>query len=76
MVLDPRSVGDHSCVVIHNSPIEQVNSYKYLGVHLDDTFRWNVHVDTLCSHLQQTETVRCGQAIMFLFYQAVLHTLI
>ena len=40
-------------VVIHDSPIEQVSSYKYLGVHLDDTFSWYVHVKSLCSRLQQ-----------------------
>ena len=51
MVLDPRSVGDHNPVVIHDSPNEQVSSYKYLGVHLDDTFNWYVHVESLCSHL-------------------------
>ena len=53
MVLHPRSVGDHSPVVIHDSPIEQVSSYKYLWVHVDDTFSWYVHVESLRSRLQQ-----------------------
>ena len=83
LVLDPRSVGDHSPVVIHDSPIEQVSSYRYLGVHLDDTFSWYVHVDNLCSRLQQRlyflrrlRVYGVDKNIMFLFYQAVLESLI
>ena len=83
LVLDPRSVGDHSPVVIHDSPIEQVSSYKYLGVHLDDTFSWSVHVESLCSRLQQRlyflrrlRVYGVDKSIMFLFYQAVLESLV
>ena len=36
MMLDPRSVGDHTPVVIHKEKINQVSSYRYLGVHLDN----------------------------------------
>lgn len=53
MVWDPRSVGGRSLVVIHTSPIEQVGSYRHLGVHSDDAFSQNVHVDSVCSRLQQ-----------------------
>ncbi len=37
MVFDPRGVGDHRPVVIHNQAIAQVQSYKYLGVFIDNT---------------------------------------
>ena len=83
LVLDPRLEGDHSPVVIHDSPIEQVSSYKYLGVHLDDTFSWSVHVESLCSRLQQRlyflrrlRVYGVDKSIMFLFYQAVLESLV
>ena len=82
MVLDLRSAAGHSSVVIHDSPIEQVSSYKYLGVHLDDTFSWYVHVESLCSRLQQRlyflrrlRAYGVDKSIMFLFYQAVLESL-
>lgn len=42
MVLDPRSVRDHGSVVIHDTHINQVCSYKNLCVHLD-SLSWKVH---------------------------------
>ncbi len=53
MVFDPRGVGDHRPVIIHNQTITQVPSYKYLGVFFDNSLTWNVHVDNLCGRLQQ-----------------------
>ncbi len=83
MVLDPRSVGDHSPVVIHDIHIEQVCSYKYLGVHMDNTFSFKDHVETVCSRLQQRlyflrrlRVYGVDQRIMFLFYQTVLESVI
>lgn len=34
IVLDPRSIGNHSFVAIKGHGIRQVTSYKYLGVHI------------------------------------------
>ena len=69
--------------IIHDSPIEQISSYKYLGVHLDDTSSWHVHVDILCSRLHQRlyflrrlRVYRMNKSFMVLFYQAVLESLI
>lgn len=45
MVFDPRGVGDQN--------IAQVSSYKYLGVFFDDSLAWQMHVDNLCSKIQQ-----------------------
>lgn len=39
-------------MVIHDDPINQVCSYKYLGIHLDNTFSWNACVESLFSCLQ------------------------
>ncbi len=52
-VFDPKAVGDHSPVIIHDQPIAQVQSYNYLGVQNDSTFTWNTHVEWLCCHLHQ-----------------------
>lgn len=42
MVFDPKSIGDHSPVVIHDQSIVQVSSYRYLGVHIDNKLTWSV----------------------------------
>ncbi len=83
MLIDPKSVGDHSPLLIHDQSIKQVSSYRYLGVHLDCLFNWEVHVDTLCSRLQQRmyflrrlRVFGVDQKLMFLFYQAVLESII
>ena len=31
VIMDPRSIGDHTVISIHNNAISQVSSYKYLG---------------------------------------------
>lgn len=36
VIIDPRSVGDRSSVVVHGEEdIKQVAYYKYLGVHIN-----------------------------------------
>lgn len=50
---------------------------------MDNTFSWKIHVDSLCSRLQQRiyflrrlRLYGVNQRIMFLFYQAVLESLV
>ncbi len=45
MVFDTKSIGNNSPVFIHEEPIKQVCSYKYLGVYMDDLLTWGPHVD-------------------------------
>lgn len=33
--------------------INQVATYKYLGVHIDNLLYWKPHIDKLCNKLQQ-----------------------
>ena len=40
-------VQNHVNVTINNVPVEQVNSMKYLGIHLDDNLSWDVQCDKL-----------------------------
>ncbi len=49
MIFDPREVRAHDPVIIGDSKIEQVCSYKYLGIHMDNKLKWSVHVEYLCS---------------------------
>jgi len=41
MLLDPKSVADQSPVSIQGDSINQVTSFKYLGVHTDSDFSWH-----------------------------------
>ena len=33
---------------IASTPLQQVNSTRYLGVHIDDTLSWSKHVQAIC----------------------------
>ena len=83
MVFDPKSIGDHRPVVIHDSTISQVSSYKYLGIWIDNSLTWNTHVDSLCSKLQQRlhflrrlRVHGVDQKFMLVFYRAFLESLV
>ena len=79
MVLDPGHVGDHSPLLIHNVTICQVESYKYLGVHIENNLSWNLHVNSVCAKVQQRlhflrrlRVFGVHQKVMLLFYRAVI----
>lgn len=83
MLIDPKFLGDNLPLFIHNQKINQVCSYRYLGVHLDNLFKWEIHVNMLCSRLQQRlyflrrlRVFGVNKKLMFLFYQAVLESII
>ena len=44
-------VQNHVNVTINNVPVKQVNSMKYLGIHLDDNLSWDVQCDKLCRNV-------------------------
>ena len=52
-IMDPRSIGDHTIISIHNNDISQVSSYKYLGVQIDKDMSWNMHVTSCCAKIHQ-----------------------
>ena len=63
--------------------IEQVSSYKYLGIQMDHMLKWDVHVDYLCAKLAQRlhflrrlRLFGVSKNIMSTFYNAVLESLI
>ncbi len=79
MVFDPKLIGNHSPVFIHEEPIKQVCSYKYLGVYMDNLLTWGPHVDGICSRVQQRlhflrilRVYGVQQKVMYLFYKAVI----
>ena len=83
IVFDPRSVGDHSPILIHGERVEQVTSYKYLGVYFDPQLSWGNQVDFLCSRINQRlhflrrlRVHGVAKHIMLLFYRAAIESII
>lgn len=83
MVFDSKSFGDHSPVVIHDHTIVQVDSYRYLGIHMHNKLVWKVHVDVICSRVQQRlhflrrlRTFCVTREVQLLFYHAVVESLL
>ena len=83
IIFDLMTNRAHDPVVIGECSIEQVSSYKYLGVQLDNLLKWNIHVDYLCSKLAQRlhflrrlRVFGVSTNIMLTFYNAVLGSLI
>ncbi len=83
MILDPTKIRVHHPVVIEGSMIEQVNSYKYLGVFINSSLKWSTRTEYLCGKLcQRIHFLRrlrlfgVCRKIMKTFYNAVLRSLI
>lgn len=53
----PKSIGDGSPVVVQEQSIAQVDSYGYLGVHVDYKLTWSVQVENVRSLVQQRATL-------------------
>lgn len=83
VIIDPRSVGDRSSVVIHGEAIKQVPSYKYLGVYIDSEFKWHTHVSWVCTRihqrlhfLQRLRLFGVSSNIMLIFYKATIESVL
>ena len=68
---------------IESKIVECVESYKYLGMTLDNELNWHLHISTLCSKLSQRlyflrklKTFKINADILNLFYSAMLQSLI
>ena len=75
-------VGSYSPpVTVHNAEIEQVSSYKYLGIYVDATLSWSVHVDFICGKVQQRiyflrrlRSFGANKHILLLFFQSIVQS--
>ena len=81
--MDPRSIGDHSTISIHNSSISQVSSYKYLGVLIDKDMCWHSHVTSCCAKIHQRlhflrrlRLFGVSVNIMLIFYRASIESIL
>ena len=83
MVFDPKSLGDHSPVVIHGQNIAQVDSYRHLGMHIDNKLTWSVQIENVCSRVQQRlhflprlRVFGVNQKVLLLFYHAIVESIL
>ena len=53
VIFVPKSVCAHLREVTSSQTIEQVVSYEYLGIYLDDKLSWTVHVEDECARAQK-----------------------
>lgn len=53
MLVDPRSIGERSSVTIHGRNTEQANSFKYMGVHIDNDLSLLMQVACIRAQIHQ-----------------------
>ena len=70
MMFDPTDVG------IRNSTIEQVSSYKYLGILKDNSLTWKDEMAQRMHFLCRSRLFGVSTEIMPTFFRAVLESLI
>ena len=73
----------HLPVVISNETTEQVMSYRYLGIPLDNKLSWSVHVEAVCARaqkrlyfLRRLKESGVSTSILLLFYRAITESVI
>ena len=64
MIIRPYSSNDIS-LKIDNDPIEQVSSYKYLGIYIDNRLNYKTHVSQLGNKLSSLQGVSFKLGRMF-----------
>jgi len=67
-------------IVIDNHIIKEVNSTKFLGIHVDNNLSWNSHVDSICKkvssgiYLLRMLSFHCNKKILKMAYYGILHS--
>lgn len=83
MIFDPRGVGNHSSVTVKGQDIEQVMSYKYLGILLDPQFQWSAQVGSVCTRISQRlhflrrlRVHGVAKSVMLLFFRTCIESVL
>ena len=83
MIFYSKAVCRHQPVYINGQIIEQVSTYKYLGITLDVKLTWGLHVDATCvkAHqclhfLHHLKVFGVDSQILRLFYQAAIESIL
>ncbi len=48
-----RQSREHTPITINNTPVERVNSFKFLGVHITEDLTWSAHTDAVLKKAHQ-----------------------
>jgi len=48
------NLGETVPICSGNTQIKRVKHTKYLGVHLDETLKWEEHIDNMCSKINRS----------------------
>ena len=69
--------------MINGEIVEQVKTYKYLGVHFDPQLQWAPHVEYVCSRISQRlhflrrlRVHGVNKAVMMMFYRAAIESIV
>lgn len=78
MLVDPRSVGDHLPVAVNGRNIRQVNSFKYLGIHIVGDLSLVCPQIHQCWHfLRRLGSFGvCRDIMMIFFYRATIESVL
>ena len=52
--LGNKSLQENFQLQIEKSDTEEVDDYKFLGIHVDSRLMWDKHIDTLCSNVSKS----------------------
>ena len=73
----------HPNVIIDGETVEQVENYKYLGVHVNNKLDWTVHTSSVISKINQRmffvrklNYFKVDKTLISLFYQSVIQSII
>ena len=83
MQLQPSRKNCPPALRLNNLPIEQVRSYKLLGLHVTNELRWSEHISAICSKaaqrlhfLKQLKRAAMSSTDLVYYYQAVIRPVV
>ena len=50
-------IHDDFTVKVHNTPLDRVNKHKYLGVYIDETLNWRLHINATSKKISTGLTI-------------------
>ncbi len=78
-----RQQRPYTPLMISGTPVERVNSFKYLGVNISEDLTWTAHIQTQVKkarqrlyHLRQLRKFRLSPAILKTFYTGAIESLL
>jgi hypothetical protein len=83
MLLRPKIRNPQTALQLNGQVIEQVKSYKLLGLHVTDELRWGEHVSAICSKaaqrlhfLKQLKRAAMSTSDLVYYYQSVIRPVV